>query len=98
MIVQHGRNSTCYHRTKTELLDVITLHYCTAVGLIHVGVLLRPDHYTMFHLETKGAKKRKLGEVPMVTPQQIRKLLIVNGREISNQEELYDLFDLSELP
>jgi hypothetical protein len=53
----------------------------------------------MFHLETKGAKKRKIGEVPMVTPQQIRKSLILNGREICNVEEhYYDLFDLSELP
>jgi hypothetical protein len=82
-----------------RLLDVITLHYCSAVGLMNVGVLAKPDIYTWHRMNTK---KRQISAVniPIVTPKRIRKssTVTVNGRELSNIEDFSDLYDLSELP
>jgi hypothetical protein len=91
------RNSIVWERGR--LLDVITLHYCSAVGLMNVGVLAKPDIYAWHRMNTK---KRQISAVksPIVTPKRIRRCstVTVNGKKLSNKEEFSDLFDLSELP
>jgi hypothetical protein len=96
-------------RTKTEhwprgnLVEVISLHYCTAVGLIHVGVLPKPPNiYTFFHMETNNKKRYiTMDDVPIVTPKRICKsstFKAEDGKDMGGTEDKYiDMFDLTEM-
>ncbi len=94
-----GRSSSSIsQRKREELVSVINLHYCSAKGLIHVGVLPKPDIYTYHRMVT--GKKRARAKIPImiVTHKRIRRVVTVDGTELSNSERYNDLFDLSDLP
>jgi hypothetical protein len=91
------------HWPRRDLVEVISLHYCTAVGLIHVGVLPKPDMYTLFHMETNFKKQYSPNDdVPIVTPKRICKSSTFkadDGKAMGGPEDMYmDMFDLTELP
>jgi hypothetical protein len=75
------------YRKCEELIAVINLHYCSAVGLIHVGVLPKPDIYTYHRMVT--GKKRARAKIPIVTHKRIRRAstLTVDGTQMSTSEE-----------
>ena len=80
---------------KGDLVATINLNYCSALGLIHVGVLPKPDVYT--HHAMLTGKKRDISRPPIVTPKRIRifNTVSVNGSQIASRESFRDLFDLT---
>jgi hypothetical protein len=67
------------------LLDVVTLNYCAALGLIEVGVLKKPDAWT-YHRMKRPAKPDQGG--PRVKPKIIADPATANPQTV-------ELFDLS---
>lgn len=54
-------------------LDIISLNYCAAVGLIHVGVLPMPDVYTHFKIKQAYEGKKRDNPDPLkIQPKRIR--------------------------
>jgi hypothetical protein len=89
---------------RKRLIDVITLNYCSAVGLISVGVLPKPDIYA-WHRMTNPGKRRTAAtmddDIPIAVPPKricTVRTVKIDGKATCKNEEQSDLFDLSELP
>jgi hypothetical protein len=85
------------HYTKGPRVDVFTLHYCAAMGLIQVGVLPKPPLWVyarMLH-PANPAKKRAATTTSSstTTTSDARPTKIIRSTTNSNQEN--ELFDLS---
>jgi hypothetical protein len=89
-----GSSSYQYHRKYETLVTEINLYYCSAVGLMHVGVLPMPDIYTYHRMVNR--KKRARAKIPIVTHKRIRsaRTLTVDGTQMSTSEEYNDLFEI----
>ena len=55
-------NSTCFYFSKGYMLNTFELNYCTAVGLIDVGVLREPPIWDYMRM-VRPYKKQKHGEI-----------------------------------
>ena len=78
---------------KGKLLQTITIHYCTAICLIHLGVLPKPQ-------AAKKSQKRETSNQLPVEPKRIKRDAIIDktSGQVLMPEVEYDLFDLTELP
>jgi hypothetical protein len=77
-------------------LETIEVQYCTAPGLIQAGILPKPP---MWDCHQKSfSRKRSAAEIPIVTPQKIkREASVIDGHTVMQAKE-YELFDLSGTP
>jgi len=77
-------------------LQTIEVQYCTAPGLIQAGILPKPP---MWDCHQKSfSRKRSAPEIPIVTPQRIkREASVIDGHTVMQAKE-YELFDLSGTP
>jgi hypothetical protein len=95
-----GRKTGAQWKRK-GIIDVITLNYCSAVGLINVGVLVKPDIYA-WHRMTNPGKRRTaaMDDTPIVPPKRIctSSTVKIDEKATIKKEQQRDLFDLSELP
>jgi hypothetical protein len=81
-------------------LQAIMLHYCTVPGLMHVGVLPKPDNVLEAYKMMNPHKKRSRlppngGLQPKRT--KITKTTQVDGRQVVTEEVYQDTYDLSQL-
>jgi hypothetical protein len=77
-------------------LETIEVQYCTAPGLIQAGILPKPPMWD--GRQKSFSRKRSAPEIPIVTPQKIkREVLVIDGHTVMQAKE-YDLFDLSCTP
>lgn len=89
---------------KGKLIDTITLHYCTTVGLMAVGVLAKPaDPFQWEGMKQQSAAKRSNAvvspdndakKIRVPTPEKIRVLTESQGGKIMADRHLF-LFDLT---
>ncbi|CAB9516857.1 expressed unknown protein [Seminavis robusta] len=90
------------HYGTGEFLQTITIHYCTAVGLIHVGVLPKPDLWTFARMNKPYDNKRTNDNTLLynntIQPKRIKSGGLVDGDSVLEEPKEYDLFDLTELP
>eukprot|EP00550_Attheya_septentrionalis_P011143 CAMPEP_0198303834 /NCGR_PEP_ID=MMETSP1449-20131203/57089_1 /TAXON_ID=420275 /ORGANISM="Attheya septentrionalis, Strain CCMP2084" /LENGTH=480 /DNA_ID=CAMNT_0044006341 /DNA_START=27 /DNA_END=1472 /DNA_ORIENTATION=+ len=88
-------NTYVKHRPGMRL-QTIEVQYCTAPGLIQAGILPKPP---MWDCRQKSfSRKRSAPEIPIVTPQKIkREASVIDGHTVMQAKE-YDLFDLSCTP
>jgi hypothetical protein len=86
--------SYSYRKCK-GLVSIVHLHYCSALGLMQVGVLPKPDDRYAYHRMLTG-KKRARAKIPIVTHKRIRRasILTVDGTQLSHNEEYNDLFEI----
>lgn len=82
-----------------KLLQSVTLYYGTVVGLIHVGVIPKPENiYEAFKLENPS--KRQMSEL-LVEPKRLKFTKTVqseDGKDVVVEEYYKESFDLSQLP
>jgi len=86
---------TCYKKYRAvRLLESITVNYCTALGLIHAGVLQKPSDIW------EEARKRGASDSNAVDikPKRIKKETTIGGSGAPVLATQHDLFDLSKLP
>ena len=84
--------------TAGNLLDTITIHYCTALGLIHAGVLPKPPLWEEARL--KHPLKRPVDPaLANLEPEIliIDELVAQDGTQVK-KATAYELFDLTSLP
>jgi len=78
---------------KGRHLDTILLNYCAAVGLIHVGVLPKPDVYSMYNMkEAYEGKKRPTIKPLTAQPKRIR-LGSPDSNQTHTTAEMFDFLD-----
>lgn len=82
---------------KGELLETITLNYCTALGLIYAGILDQPPHWEKAQMEAPWTGHDD-PELEGIKPEIVRKEIVtdVRGEKTVKVEELV-LFDLTHL-
>jgi hypothetical protein len=86
---------------KGAKLETITLHYCTVPGLMHVGVLPKPDNFWEAykimnpHMKRPRLPPEEQGLQPKRT--KIRKTMEVDGRQVMAEETYQDTYELSQL-
>jgi len=89
-----------YNRFRAvRLLESITVNYCTALGLIHAGVLQKPSD---FWEEARMILPKKRGTANSnavdIKPKRIKKETTIGGSGVAALSTEHDLFDLSSLP
>jgi hypothetical protein len=86
---------------KGAKLETITLHYCTVPGLMHVGVVTKPDNiWEAYKMINPHKKQPRLPPNEGLQPKRtkITKTMQVDGRQVVMEEKYQDTFDLSQLP
>jgi hypothetical protein len=84
-----------------KLVEVITLHYCATPGLIHVGVLPKPDIYTHHRIMTGKKRPAVDPRIAAISPKRICRwssTIGVDGKETTTPKVHNDLFDLTNIP
>jgi hypothetical protein len=77
-------------------LRTIEVQYCTAPGLIQAGILPKPPMWDSH--QKSFPRKRSAPEIPIVSPQKIkREASVIDGHTVIQAKE-YELFDLSCIP
>ncbi len=81
-----------------SLLHSITLHYCTAMGLIHVGVLPKPEFWEYHRMRFSAGNEAAaaLTGVVDIKPEVV-KLQTWNPAGDLVEEKTYEMFDLTQL-
>jgi hypothetical protein len=85
---------------KGAKLQTITLHYCTVPGLMHVGVIPKPENVLEAYKMMNPHKKRpRLRPNEGLQPERtkITRTMQVNGRQVVTEETYQDTYDLSQL-
>jgi hypothetical protein len=85
--------------TRGENLETITLHYCSAVGLMVAGVFGPVDRRTMarrLNEFKRGAARVAADAANMPAPQRLQMVQMLNGKSVRPDKEC-DLFDLTNL-
>ncbi|CAB9515923.1 expressed unknown protein [Seminavis robusta] len=78
-----------------QFLQTITIHYCTAMGLIHAGVLPKPDIWTFARM---GMKKRPIShDILKIQPKRIKSGGLFVGDSLLEEPKEFDFFDLTHL-
>jgi hypothetical protein len=86
-----------------DLIQSITLHYCTAVGLIHAGVLPQPEFWEyhrkrmMMDNHNNDMAATTLSSAAAIMEPQVIKLQTRNLAGDLMQEKTYEMFDLTQL-
>jgi hypothetical protein len=85
------------HYLSGVLIQNITLHYCTAYGLIQVGILPKPSNMYHIHQVSTG-KRRATIPPPLVSPERAElRVRVTHGNQVSTQITYHDSFDLTGL-